>query len=154
MQSGKEQSAGKEVFLEASVSQRLWCAVACAAIVAGFILLRAAAVRAIDLSRWLGVCGFKQRWGLPCPTCGMTHAALAFVRGNLWEAFYLQPAAAVICALLAAAAVFAFFTAVTGVYFRFLKRLAELNFLYFVLLSILLLAGGWAVTLARALSGR
>ncbi len=104
-----------------------------------------------DFGLLFGPCGMKQRTGLPCPTCGMTTCVLAFARGELLTAFYVQPAGAFLCALLIVAAFFAFLTAVLGVYFHFFDRLwAEIKVRYVVAGLLVILAAGWAVTLARA----
>ncbi len=42
-----------------------------------------------------GVRFLKQRFGLPCPGCGWTHAGQAFFTGHILEAFWIQPAAGV-----------------------------------------------------------
>jgi hypothetical protein len=36
-------------------------------------------------------CPLRSHLGIPCPTCGGTHAALALVRGDLVEAFRQNP---------------------------------------------------------------
>ena len=113
-----------------------------------------AATDRINVSWWSEPCGFKQSYGLPCPTCGMTTSAFAFVRGKVFESFCTQPAAAILCCVLVAAAFLAFLVAVFGVYFRFLRRFfAEVKVRYVVLILILVVAAGWAVTLARAITG-
>ena len=107
----------------------------------------------IDMGRWLGYCGFKQRYGLPCPTCGMTTATLAFAQGKIFEAFYVQPAGALLCCVLVVIALLALVIAVFGVYFRFLERFfREVKVKYIILTLIVIIAAGWAVTLARALT--
>jgi hypothetical protein len=107
----------------------------------------------IDLERMLGLCGFKQRHGLPCPSCGMTTAALVFSQGRIFRAFYIQPAGALGCCILALTAFFSFLIAVFGVYFSILKRFfAEVRIFYLILAVVVIIAGGWAVTLARALA--
>ena len=104
-----------------------------------------------DFGLLFGPCGMKQRTGLPCPTCGMTTCVLAFARGQVLTAFYVQPAGALLCWLLIVVAFFAFLTAVLGVYFHFFDRLwAELRVRYIVAGLLVILAAGWAVTLARA----
>ena len=109
----------------------------------------------IDLWRWLGYCGFKQKHGLPCPTCGMTTATLAFSKGNISEAFYIQPACALLCCLLVFFALLAFVTAVFGKHFRFIERFFyEVKVRYIILALIIIIAAGWAVTLARALAAK
>jgi len=83
-----------------------------------FGFLHLAAIGRIDINRWLTPCGFKQKYNLPCPTCGMTTSAIAFVQGRILEAFYIQPAAALLLCVLVIAAFLAFFTAVFGVYLK------------------------------------
>jgi hypothetical protein len=108
-----------------------------------------------DFGTLFGPCGMKQRTGLPCPTCGMTTCVLAFARGEVLTAFYVQPAGALVCSLLMVAAFFAFLTAILGVYFHFFDRLwAELKVKYVVAGLFVILAAGWAVTLARALAAQ
>jgi hypothetical protein len=85
----------------------------------------------------------------------MTHAVLAFAQGHVLTAFYLQPAAGLLCSLLAVTAFFAFLIAVSGVYFSFLDRLfAEVRMVHVVVGLLVILAAGWAVTLARALAAQ
>ncbi len=100
-------------------------------------------------------CGFKQRTGWPCPACGMTTAVLAFARGELLDAFYIQPAAAFLCSVLVLTAFLAFLTAVLGIYFRGFDRLLhETKVTYWILVLLVVLAAGWAVTLARAFAAQ
>ena len=142
-----------KIFRRASFRQRLTAAFICLAVAALFAVLWLAADGKINLSRWLNPCGFRQRYGLPCPTCGMTSSALAFVQGKIFESFYVQPAGALFCCLLVIAAFFAFLTAVFGIYFRFLERFfAEIKVRHIILAVIVIIAAGWAVTLARALA--
>jgi hypothetical protein len=37
-------------------------------------------------------CWFRQEFGFPCPTCGMTRSVLLSLRGELGEAMHLNPA--------------------------------------------------------------
>ncbi len=106
----------------------------------------------IDSDRWLDPCGFKQRFALPCPTCGMTTSVLAFARGRIFEAFYIQPAAALACCIMVIAALLALPTAVFGIYFRSLDSLfSQIGLKYLLLALIILIAAAWAVTLSRAI---
>lgn len=108
-----------------------------------------------DFGRIFPPCGLRMRTGLTCPTCGMTHAVLAFAQGHILTAFYLQPAAGLLCSLLVLAAFFAFLIAASGVYFRFLDRLfTEVRIVHVVVGLLVILAAGWAVTLARALAAQ
>ena len=98
-------------------------------------------------------CGFKQRYNLPCPTCGMTTAVIAFARGDIAGAFYAQPAAGFFCCLSAVIAFFAFLIAVFGVYSPLIERwFASLKLRYVFAVLLLIVAAGWAVTLARAIA--
>jgi hypothetical protein len=98
-------------------------------------------------------CGFKQRYGLPCPTCGMTTAVIAFSHGRISNAFYFQPAAGFFCCLAVVIAFFAFLIAVFGVYSPLVERqLALLKLRYVIIVLLLIFAAGWAVTLARAIA--
>ena len=58
-------------------------------------------------SAWLAlhlpwpICTFRALTGLPCVTCGATHASLSFLHGNLWAAFHFNPLVFVgICAVI------------------------------------------------------
>ncbi len=83
----------------------------------------------------------------------MTTATLAFAQGKIFEAFFIQPACALLCSVLAVIAFLAFVIAVFGVYFRFLEHFfAEVKVRYIILALIVIIAAGWAVTLARALA--
>jgi hypothetical protein len=98
-------------------------------------------------------CGFKQRFGLPCPTCGMTTAVLAFAQGRIIDSFYAHPAAAIFCCLAVITAFFAFLSAVFGIYSPLLeKRLASVKPVYIIVAVVLVLLVGWGVNLARTLA--
>ena len=60
--------------------------------------------RELDLA-----CSFKQRFGVPCPNCGMTRSVLLSLHGDLARAFALNPAGPllVVGTVLFAAAMFA-----------------------------------------------
>jgi hypothetical protein len=142
-----------KIFIRASARQRITAAIVCLAVVGFFGLFALAGHYNINMGRWLGYCGFKQRYALPCPTCGMTTATLAFAQGKIFEAFYIQPACALLCSVLVVIAFLAFVIAVFGVYFRFLERFfREVKVRYIILAIIIIIAAGWAVTLARALA--
>ena len=143
-----------KVFGRATSRQRLIAAVVCLAVVAFFGLFAWAGHNKTDMGRWLGYCGFKQKYNLPCPTCSMTTAVLTFAQGRILEAFYIQPAAGLLCCMLVLAAFLGFLIAVFGVYFGFLGRFfAQVKIRYIILAVLIIIAAGWAVTLARALVG-
>ncbi len=128
-------------------------AIVCLAVVGFFGFFALAGHYNINMGRLLGYCGFQQRHGLPCPTCGMTTATLAFAQGKILEAFFIQPACALLFCVLVVIAFLAFVIAVFGVYFRFLERFfGEVKVRYIILALIVIIAAGWAVTLARAMA--
>jgi len=144
-----------EILCRASRRERVASGVVFLAVAVLFVLLWLASAKVIDIGMLVGPCGFKQRHGLPCPTCGWTTSAEAFVRGEFLRAFYVQPAAAVICTVLAVGAFLALFQAVFGVYFRFLRSFwSSVKVRYLIGALIIIIVGGWAVTLVRALAAR
>jgi hypothetical protein len=86
----------------------------------------------------------------------MTTSVFKFVRGEIFGrngAFYVQPAAALLCSILLIAAILAFLIAVFGVYFGFIDRFfKEVKIRYIILALLIIISAGWAVTLARALA--
>jgi hypothetical protein len=145
----------RKIFCRASSGQRLAAAIVCLAVVAFFGAFALAGYLRFDIGRWLGPCGFKQRTGLPCPTCGMTTATLAFSQGKIFDAFYIQPAGGLLCCLMVLTAFLALIIAVFGVYPRFLRNFfAEVKLRYMILALLIIIAAAWAVTLARALALR
>jgi hypothetical protein len=140
------------IFTRASRRQRVRAGIVLLVLTALFGLIGLMATGRIDSDRWLDPCGFKQRFALPCPTCGMTTSALAFARGRVFEAFYVQPAAALACCVMVVAAFLALLTAVFGIYFRFLDSLfSQIGLKHLIVAVIILVAAAWAVTLSRAI---
>ena len=85
----------------------------------------------------------------------MTTCALAFVRGQILESFYIQPAGAFFCCVMVVSAFFAFITTVFGVYFGFLRSFFnKVKPRHIILAVVVIIAAGWMVTLARALAAR
>jgi len=147
------QQAKEKFFYRASLRQRIVAVVVLLCVVGFFVLARLAGAGKVDTDRWLEPCGFRQKYGLPCPTCGMTTSALSFAQGKIKESFYIQPAGGLFCSLLVVAAFLAFLTAFLGVYFGFLKRFfAEVKIRHIILALIIIIAAGWLVTLAGALT--
>lgn len=121
----------------------------------GFAILWAAERRWISLGPVLGVCGFKQRFGLPCPGCGWTHAAQAFVTGHIGEAFYLQPAAAMFCLIAVVGALFALHIALFGVDLAPLRWVRSPGGIKTLIIgAVIIILAGWLVTLAQAIAER
>ncbi len=149
----RQQLSGSKVVRRASTKERRIAALIASGVAVLFGSLWLLQQAGFDFGLLFGPCGMKQRTGLPCPTCGMTTCVLAFARGALLTAFYVQPAGAFLCALLMGGAFFAFLTGVLGVYFSFFDRLwAELKLKWLVAGLLVVLTAGWAVTLARAVA--
>ncbi len=148
----RQQVTGIRVLRRASRRERVLAAVIACCILGSFGGLWLLQRVGFDFGLIFPPCGLRMRTGLTCPTCGMTTAVLAFARGQLWTAFYLQPAAGLLCTLLIVVAFFTFLIAVFDVYFSFLDRLfVEVRILHVVVGVLVIVALGWAVTLARAL---
>ncbi len=147
------QQAKAKFFYRASFRQRVAAAIVLLCVVGFFVLARLAGAGKVDIDRWIEPCGFKQKYGLPCPTCGMTTSAVSFAGGKIIESFYIQPAGGLFCSVLAVAAFLAFLAAFFGVYFTFLRRFfTEVKIRHIILALIIIIAASWAVTLAGALA--
>lgn len=154
MQKNQQLNASK-ILCVASFRQRITAVIILFAIAVSFGLLKLAADGIINLNFWFGPCGFKQDYDLPCPTCGMTTSALAFVQGRFFDSFWIQPACHLLCCLLVIAAFFSFFTAVFGLNFAFFNQFyTKIKIKYIILGLIIIVFAGWAVTLARAIAAR
>ena len=95
----------------------------------------------------MSACGFYERTGYPCPTCGMTTAFAHVVRGQLLKAFWVQPAGT-LAALACIAGVFgAGYLTITGK--RLDRYLLEINWMMVivVMVGIVLAAWGWLCVL-------
>ena len=135
-----------------SRSGRIVAGVIFLVLAAGGVILWAAARGYINLGPWVGGCGFKQRFGLPCPGCGWTHAGQAFFTGHLIEAFRIQPAAGFFCIVGVLTALFALHCALFGIDFGFLQYLSKSTGISVLLISaIVVIMAGWAVTLIRSI---
>jgi len=120
-----------------------------------FFILRWAEIGRIKPGYLLGVCGFKQRYGLPCPGCGWTHSAQAFAAGDVVRSFVLQPAAAFFCGLLVIIAILALQTLIFGIHSTLLRVMTNARFWKYGLIgSGIIVLLGWGVTLVRALAAR
>ncbi|MDD5010681.1 MAG: DUF2752 domain-containing protein [Phycisphaerae bacterium] len=105
----------------------------------------------INLSPY-GECAFKRNWGIPCPTCGFTTAIGVFVKGGIIKAFWVQPAAAAMCIILLLTAFFSLLSTIMGINFYFLPPIRIWRIGYILTAGAIILAAGWAVTIAKALA--
>lgn len=138
--------------LRASISYRIAAGVIFILIASFFTYMFLGAKGTVDLRSRFGVCAFKQTYQLPCPGCGWTTSTLQFVQGQILDSIYTQPAAAVFSLLLTISAVIALLSACLGIRFSFLDRPFGVIVKYVVIAVIIIIAGGWMVTLARALA--
>ena len=150
MEQESQQVNGGKIFTVVSGRGRVICGGIALFVFGFFFVLGLDAADKFEVSDWLDPCGFKQRYDLPCPTCGMTRSAKAFSQGRIVQSFSFQPAGAILCVLLAFSGLLAFIAAVFGVYFRVLKRFYDkVKARYIILALLILIAVGWAVTLIR-----
>ena len=148
MESGQQNAL--KTFARATPRQRLIAGIVLLSIAAGFAACWVIARYKIPIYPF--GCGFKQRYGLPCPTCGMTTSVLAFAQGRLIDSFNAQPAAFFFCLLAVTSAFFAFLIAAFGLYSpRLRRRIVTLKIRYFIVALALVLIAGWAFAFARAL---
>ncbi|MCK4887882.1 MAG: DUF2752 domain-containing protein [Planctomycetes bacterium] len=148
-----QQIIESKIFSHATVRVRLKCGLTALVLASLWTIFFLGARGQVDIGRWFDPCGFKQNYNLPCPTCGITTSAIYFSQGRILKSFYVQPAGGFICSILAIMLFFAFFTAVFGIYFRFLGSfLAEIKIKYVFLVFIIVILGGWAVVFARAVA--
>jgi len=104
-----------------------------------------------DVGRLFNPCGFKQRTHLPCITCGWTTSTRALVRGDIGQAFILQPAATFVNILVVGVSLTGLYLAATGKVPPFAARLyRDLRGRHLLMALVVILLGGWSVTLARA----
>ena len=79
---------------------------------------------------------------------------MSFSRGRVFNAFYIQPASGVFCLGLVIFGVITLLSAVFGVRFAFLDRPFGMILKYLVVSGLIVVAGGWAVTLSRAMAAK
>ena len=148
-----QQINSRKIFPRATLKQRKRAAIVLLvfALFSGFVWM--AGADKFDINRYVRPCGFKQRHNLPCPTCGMTTSAIAFGQGRIAESFYIQPAGGLLYSIFVVVGFLAFIIAVFGVYFLFLERFfREVKIRHIIWAFLVMIIGGWAVTLVRALS--
>lgn len=154
MMRGCQESNFEKMGGKVTARERIIAGVVFGVILGLFVFLYGCGAGWVDTDMLFGICGFKQSYGLPCPGCYFTTAGVAFAHGRIVESFYIQPGAGVVCSLLAAGGVFSLLISVFGVYFGFLHKLRVWQTVkYMIVLVIVLILGGWGVTLVRALKG-
>jgi hypothetical protein len=95
--------------------------------------------------RGLTACPFEARYGIPCPSCGMTTSFAYFSRGNIVASFYIQPMGCVLAALSIMVFWFCLYLAISGrAVHRQFDRL-PMNLLGFYFISFGLGAWAWKI---------
>jgi hypothetical protein len=131
-------------------ANRLIAALVFFVISGGFSLLWLSSKGYLNLSYLFGVCGFEQRFDLPCPGCGWTHAAEMFATGHFIQALKTQPAAAFFCFVLSLIAIFALHLASFGIDSQLLKRIFSPKGAVILLIgTCVVIVAGWLVNLIR-----
>jgi ABC-type glucose/galactose transport system permease subunit len=92
----------------------------------------------------LQACGFYQRTGLPCPTCGMTTSFAWFARGNIGASLYVQPMGTLLATLTVAGFWTCLYIALTGRAVYRMGRIAP-EYLFWPLLLGGLIAWAWKI---------
>ena len=83
----------------------------------------------------------------------MTRSVLAFCRGEILCSYYMQPAGGLLCTGTVLTGIIAGAVAISGRKFAFLGRLGrQITVKQVIIFLFVVLAGGWLVTLARALA--
>jgi magnesium-transporting ATPase (P-type) len=141
-------------FSRADRRTRIIAAFITASIMMVFFLLWAGGHGWYDSTYLFGICGFQQRYGLPCPTCFWRRAGQAFISGDILRSFYIQPAAALMYSLLLIIAFFALLTFLFGIHFRLPERFRQRKYLWFTIAGVVLvILAAWILTLIRAFRG-
>ena len=152
MQTSQHINKSKYIFA-ASGKQRIISAIILMVLGLFFGSFAIAGHKNVDMGQYLGKCGFKALYNLPCPTCGYTTAMIAFSQGKIVEAFNIQPACAFICSVLLFIAIISFLIAFFGIKFKFVDRFfSEVKIRHIIVALIIIVISGWAVTLAKAVA--
>lgn len=99
----------------------------------------------------LAACSFKDRTGLPCPSCGYTTAFSYFAHGNWVASAYTQPMGFVLALITAMAVWVGLYVAFTG---RPVHRLfARVPSRYYVIPLLALALAAWGYKIVLTLTG-
>lgn len=93
-------------------------------------------------------CWFKQQFGIPCPTCGMTRSVILTLRGHLDQAFTLNAGGPFLVGGLILFAFILFYRASVPPDQRSSRRLAVGSVMYGWMFAFVIF-GQWTVKIAR-----
>ncbi len=91
----------------------------------------------------LAPCNLERRFGIPCPTCGMTTSFALFVRARILASLYVQPMGAVLafaCCMVFWVAMYEF---ITGRAVHRLLRIAPAGYYLWTAFGMLIAAWAW-----------
>ncbi len=112
-----------------------------------FLCLLAADI--VNIDGLVGTCGFKERYGLACPGCGITTSCKLFFSGHIVRAFYVQPAGAALCLAIVASWILACITGAFGVQLWIIPPVRIWDGWKIILVMLIIFAFGWAVSLIK-----
>jgi hypothetical protein len=130
-----------------------WGRVLAGAIALGCLSLLLVAARLMPSPDGLGThremglqeCGFLERTGLPCPSCGMTTSFSWFVRGNLLASLYVQPMGMLLAAICGMCVWGGAYIAVTGRPIHRMVSMLPPKYHVIPLLALAVAAWGWKI---------
>lgn len=92
-------------------------------------------------------CWFKQHFGIPCPTCGMTRSVILTLRGHLDQAFTLNAGGPFLVSGLIVFALVLFYRASVAHDQRSSRRLAICAIMYGWMFAVVIM-GQWTLRIA------
>jgi hypothetical protein len=99
------------------------------------------------LAMGMGRCGFLERTGLPCPSCGMTTSFAWLTRGNAAASLYVQPMGTLLAVAAAITTWAGLYIAITGRPVYCIVRLLPARFAFLSLVGFAILAWAWKILL-------
>ena len=93
-----------------------------------------------DVGSNFGVCGFYQKYQMPCPSCGMSRAVIELYKGDLVGSVKEQPAAIVLIILAVGVSILGLVTAFKGVSLVLVERIKLKYIVFFVIIIVI---AGW-----------
>jgi hypothetical protein len=101
-------------------------------------------------------CGFRSRFGLPCPTCGLTRSIVLSLHGELGRAWAVAPAGPVVVCGLVALALAMFSLAIaqaarSGKAEARARSAIRYGTLVYAAAAVIVWIGGWAASFTAAL---
>lgn len=99
-------------------------------------------------------CFFKSVTGIPCPACGNTRSVLAFLRGNLYSALFINPLGIIMALLMIALPVWIVYDTVAKketLYYFYKKAEKTIALKPVVIIFVLLIVMNWIWNIKKGL---